>query len=166
MNFTSKTRLRLRSAMWAAGVAGILFAACVFLPWPWTAPWPGTRLDPMTLELFLATAMAAGISGYAIGWRLLDPKALHDAWAGLGWGLLVALLAYPILGLLLGLIVVAVDLFHFLQGDHDWQVTSIRTVVLWAVLLVPFGGVVYTGWITLPVAGTVGYLFGRRYRNR
>ena len=62
----------------------------------------GEWIVPERIPLTLLAILAAGISGYWIGWRLIDPKGDHDSLGALFLGAVICLLSYYLLGVMVG----------------------------------------------------------------
>ena len=156
-----KTKLRLRAAVWAAAIAG----APVFSMFVVRSPWNEHDLGVYMIGFALAIALSAGVSGYIVGWRLLDPNEYHEFDTAMGLGMATALLAYPILGAFLTVAVGFGDLVNTLRGNATWEAASVRGYAF-VLFCGPFVGLVYTGLITLPLAAIAGYFLSRFSRKK
>ena len=94
MNGNARLHLRLRAAGWMAAVAG-LFATAFILYLSYDH-----RLHIESIGLIATATFGAGISGYWIGWRLVDPEEEEDWTSALALGMATGLLAYPLCVLL------------------------------------------------------------------
>ena len=154
--------LRLRAALWCAGVA-IIPAAGYSL---YMSQDGYVNLGTLLLVLLVLPVISAAISGFWIGWRLIDPAAPHDTWGAVRLGLAVALLAYAILVALFLLVISAQRIGYALQSGGALDlVRGLPSALLGYVSLV---GVVLlqTGWFTLPIACVAAYWLSRRYRSK
>ena len=156
-----KTKLRLRAAVWAAAIAGVPVFSVLIIRYP------GNERD-LSVHLFgfaLAIALAAGASGYIVGWRLLDPDEDHEFDTAMGLGMATALFAYPILGAFLTIAVGIGDLVNILRDNATWEAVSVQGYAF-VLFCGPFVGLVYTGLITLPIAAIAGYFLSRYNRRK
>lgn len=160
---TPKLRLRLLAAAWAAAVAGFLWTVYYII-----VALRQEDIDPsftsFVLGVGLATVVAAGISGFAIGWRLFERDKWHDAEGAIACGVGTAALAYPILCTIFGVAFCVWSLIKHAQGDTRWWPFTIYDFGA-VVFAGPFVGIWYTGWITLPMAAAAGYFLSRHYRK-
>ena len=99
---TPRSRVRLYAAAWTAAVAAI--PAYISAG---TGDIAGEWIVPERIPLTLLAILAAGISGYWIGWRLIDPKGDHDSLGALFLGAVICLLSYYLLGVMVGLLQLA-----------------------------------------------------------
>ncbi len=160
---TPKLRLRLLAAVWTAAVAGLLWAAYLtLLIYNWQDL--DTSMLPATIGVGLATVTAAGISGFAVGWRLFERDKWHDAEGAIACGVSTAALAYPILCTIFGIAFFVWSFIRNIQAGAPWGVISIYDFGS-IVFAGPLVGIWYTGWITLPVAAVAGYFLSRHYRK-
>jgi hypothetical protein len=153
--------LRLRAALWCAAVAAIPTVAFLWLisgGLSFRAP----SLPPSTF--FVIPVAAAALSGFWIGWRLLDPTAHHNAVRALLLGAAVWLLAYVLMGGLLLLTVAPQNYVQMVQSGAGARLVATLPGDLLGVLELVGIAIGITGWFTLPIACLAAYLLSRRYR--
>ena len=152
MNCKARLHLQLRAAGWMAAMAG-LFATAFILYLSYDH-----RLHIEAIGLIAAAIVAAGISGYWIGWRLVDPEEEEDWTSAFALGMATGLLAYPLCVLLYmaGPIIVYSITSHALVLDSGFAFVFVFLL---------FGFASSSIWIALPLAGVVGILLGKRYRK-
>jgi hypothetical protein len=159
-------RLRLRAAVWAAAVALIPVILFVRLrPWQWY--FTGDEFY-FQLPWLIAAVVAAAISGFIFGWRLLDAGETHDWRTAAAQSIKVTVWAHGILS-------TAPLLFVLLTASYaaardGLPITEImESINLPALLISPFffwfGSIMIMGWFTLPVGVTAGYLLSKHYRK-
>ncbi len=149
--------LRLRAALWCAAVAGALCIGVLLY----------RHLDLVNNAgwvLVLFSMVPAGVSGWLVGWHLLNPNGHHDPASAIGLGTAVVLLAY-------GVMFVIVPVVAFLSAGHRaWEALqdneAVFALTMFFGLLFPIGAIILTGWITLPIGWIAAYLLSWRYRGR
>ncbi len=161
---TPRSRLRLYAAAWTAAVAAIPAYIAAG-----TAGIADGIIVPGRIPLTLIAIMAAGISGYWIGWRLIDPNGDHDSLGGVFLGAAICLLAYYLLGVL-----VAVP--YTIQTMAAHNTFTLLTLLLAPLaaspvifVSVPYFALVYgipPTWYTFPVACIAGFVLSFCYRRR
>ncbi len=118
----------------------------------------------------LLAILAAGISGYWIGWRLLDPSGDHIILGGVFLGAVICLVAYYLLGVLVGTlhmapkVVTETPSFTF----PDRLILPLLAVGI-CLVNVPFMAIFFgipLTWYTFAVAGTAGFILSFCYRRR
>ncbi len=125
---------------------------------------------PGRIPLTLLALLAAGISGYWIGWRLVDPSMNYN---GLGASLLgsgICLLSYYLLGVMAG----ALYMVEIAVANPTFAIPDLLTVPLIGLAVTFFAapylgmilGIPLTWWYTFPVACIAGFLLSFRYRRR
>ena len=149
--------LRLRAALWCAAVAGALCMGYLLYQHLGI-------LDNAGWILILFGMVPAGISGWLIGWHLLNPHGYHDIASAIGLGTAVVMLAY-------GILLVILPMLAFISaGSSAWAVLqdseAASTYLALFCLLIPAGALILTGWITLPAGWLAAYLLSWRYRGK
>ena len=97
MGKMTKLRLRLHAAGWAAVVTVIPIALFAYVqPWKWY--FSGDEFY-LFLPFFVAAIVAAAVSGFLFGWRLLDAGEAHDWWSAIVIGLKVTFSAHCLLAI-------------------------------------------------------------------
>ncbi len=159
---TPRSRVRLYAAAWTATVA-------VIPAYIAAGPVAGMDIVPERIPLTLLAILAAGISGYWIGWRLIDPNGDHDILGSLCLGAVICLLAYYLLGVLVG----AQGMLPKVLTETPFTFPDLLVLPLLAVGIclvnVPFMALVYgipPTWYTFAVAGIAGFILSFCYRRR
>ena len=162
---TPRWRVRLFAAAWVAVVAAVP---------AYIAADQAAGLDnflPDRLTITLVAIVAAALSGYWIGWRLINPKASHSWGNALLLSALIWILAYYLLAVLLAAplgISLAVETIAD-PPPTIWEALIVLLLNVPGITIVvypPLGlyfGILMTGWYTLPVALIAGYILSRRY---
>lgn len=158
-------RLRLRAAAWAAAVALIPVILFVRLrPWQWY--FTGDEFY-FQLPWLIAAVVAAAISCFLFGWRLLNAGEAHDWRSAVVIGLNVTLGAHCLLAIApapVGLFILPAWLA---QEGVTWE--QLLEEFLKAVLVFPFFvifiSLMFIGWATIPIGMAAGYLLSKRYRK-
>jgi hypothetical protein len=161
---TPRSRLRLYAAAWTAAVAAIPAYIAAG-----TGNIAGEWIVPERIPLTLLAILAAGISGYWIGWRLIDPNGDHDSLGALFLGAVICLLAYYLLGVMvgaLGMVPKVVTDLAFIFPDTLF----VLLLALGAILVnAPFLAIVYgipPTWYTFLIACIAGFVLSFCYRRR
>ena len=162
---TPRSRVRLYAAAWTAAVAAIPAYIAAG-----TGNIAGEWIVPERIPFTLLAILAAGISGYWIGWRMIDPNGDHDSLGALFLGAAICLLSYYLLGVLvggLGMIPIVVTKTSFTLPD----LLTVPLLALGATLVnAPYMGLVFgipaTGWYTFPVACIAAFVLSFCYRRR
>lgn len=161
-----KLRLRLHAAGWVA-LAGAV--CCAVFAFAYLRHLSDSPL--FMLGLSLAAALAAGISGFLVGWHLFAPDEHHEADDAIGLGLGTVTLAYP---LLFTVLAVAAYIWNRVSpvNGWDWEAAPIARYMstlssdpLLSIIVLSWIAMMYTSWITLPMGGVAGYFVSRRYRK-
>ena len=159
---TPRTRLRLYAAAWTAAVAAVPAYIAAGLV-------AGEDIVPERIPLTLLAILAAGISGYWIGWRLIDPNGDHFILGGVFLGAVICLLAYYLLGVMVG----ALDMVPKVVTETPFTFPDVVVLPLLAVgiclINVPFMAIVFgvpPTWYTFAVAGIAGFILSFCYRRR
>ncbi len=161
---TPRSRVRLYAAAWTAAVAAIPAYVAAG-----TGSTVGAEIVPERIPLTLLAVLAAGISGYWIGWRLIDPNGDHDSLGALFLGAVICLLSYYLLGVMVG----ALDIVPKIVTDTPLTFPDLLTgplVDLGNIFVsVPFFAIIYGipfTWYTFPVACIAGFVLSFCYRRR
>lgn len=161
---TPRWRVRLVAAGWTAAVA-------VVPAYIAAGATSGTdKMVPGRFLLALLGVIAAGLSGYWVGWRLFNPRTEHSWDLALYTSAFVWFLAYYLLAMILSARFYVLELLANMGQmplENPWYVPL--GFLGWTFLMLPMYGVAFgiimTGWYTLPVALLAGYLLSRRYRR-
>jgi hypothetical protein len=161
---TPRSRVRLYAAAWTAAVAAIPAYIAAG-----TASMAGTGVVPERIPLTLLAILAAGISGYWIGWRLIDPNGDHIILGSVFLGAVICLFAYYLLGVMVG----AQYMVPKVVADTTFTFPDLLTVPLQGLAsifgLIPFMAIVLCippTWYTFAVAGIAGFVLSFCYRRR
>lgn len=161
---TPRSRVRLVAAAWTAAVAAIPAYIAAG-----TGTIAGEWIVPERIPLTLLAILAAGISGYWIGWRLIDPNGDHDSFGALFLGAAICLLSYYLLGVMVGLqymvpLIITTTAFTF-PGLLEAAI-GIAACFVNAPAFALYFGIGLTGWYTFPVACIAAFVLSFRYRRR
>jgi hypothetical protein len=166
---TPRSRVRLYAAAWTAAVAAVPAYIAAG-----TGTFAGEWIVPERLPLTLLAILAAGISGYWIGWRLIDPNGRHDSLGALFLGAVACLLSYYLLGLMVAVLGIVPKIAANIAATPQGPLINLLAYLLLGLgavfvnvpLLALYFGIQFTGWYTLPVACIAGFLLSFRYRRR
>jgi hypothetical protein len=159
-----RSRVRLYAAAWTAAVAAIP---------AYIAAGTGGIADvfivPGRIPLTLVAILAASISGYWIGWRLIDPTGDHDSPGALFLGAAICLLSYYLLGVL----VAVPETVQTMAAHNTFTPLALLIAPLaaspWILVGAPYFALVYgipPTWYTFPVACIAGFVLSFCYRRR
>ena len=159
---TPRSRLRLYAAAWTAALAAVpAYIAAGMVA--------GEYIVPERIPLTLLAILAAGISGYWIGWRLIDPNGDHFILGGVSLGAVICLFAYYLLGVMVG----ALDKVPEIVTETPFTFPELLTIPLQGVLatffVAPYVAIVLgipATWYTFAVAGIAGFILSFCYRTR
>jgi hypothetical protein len=129
-------------------LAGIWFAVAGFIPVAFYLSLLGksdrTQFDTELLLIIGIPVLMAGISGFSLGYGILDPGEIKSSGQAMVRGLLVALLAY------LFFFIASALILALMNNDEP------RFVIGWAVVFVY--GFLYVGWLIATVGLFAGLL--------
>jgi hypothetical protein len=161
---TPRSRLRLYAAAWTAAVAAIPAYIAAG-----TGSMLGAEIVPERLPLTLLAILAAGISGYWIGWRLIDPNGDCDSLVAPFLGAAICLLAYYLLGVL----VAVPETVQTMAAHNTFTPLFLLLAPLaaspWIFVGAPYFVLRYgipLTWYTFPVACIAGFVLSFCYRRR
>ena len=159
---TPRSRLRLYAAAWTAALAAVPAYIAAGLV-------AGEYIVPERIPLTLLAILAAGISGYWIGWRLIDPNGDHFILGGVSLGAVICLFAYYLLGVMVG----ALGMVPKIVANITFTFPDLLTVPLQALgatlFFAPYVAIVLgipPTWYTFAVAGVAGFILSFCYRTR
>lgn len=165
MDGWAKSRLRLIAAGCMAGAMG---APVALLFWYLDASNQAyTDVNPSSsvTTYMLPAIIGAGISGYILGWRLVNPATYHDGWHAAVVGVRIWLLACAAMCVMLMLTWLARPHLMIWYDSPADPVQDIRTIVSGSLLTVLLW-IALTGWLTLPAACITSYLLSSHYGKK
>lgn len=162
-NTKASLQLRLRAAFWTAVVASIAITPPV-LYLSYRSAYGD--LPFVVIAFILMPVVAAGISGYLAGGRLVDSEEIHDPRDAIGLGLAIGLLAHAILGGLYLLATLGITIIQYIRAGLVSELLQTIPLLLLMSLMGTVGGIWIVGWFTLPVACIAAYWLSRRYRKK
>jgi hypothetical protein len=161
---TPRSRLRLYAAAWTAAVAAIPAYIAAG-----TGSTVGAEIVPERIPLTLLAILAAGISGYWIGWRPNDPNGDHFILSGVFLGAVICLLAYY----LLAVMGAVPETIQTMAAHTTFTLSDLLLAPLaaspWIFVGAPYFALVYgipPTWYTFPVACIAGFVLSFCYRRR
>ena len=161
---TPRLRLRLYAGAWTAAVAAVPAYIAAG-----TEGIADVFIVPGRIPLTLIAILAAGISGYWIGWRLIDPNGGHIILGGVFLGAAICLLAYYLLGVMAG----ALYIVQIVVANIDFAFPDLLIVPLIGLaatfVSAPYFVVLYDippTWYTFPVACIAAFVLSFCYRRR
>ncbi len=165
MGKMTKLRLRLRAAGWAAVVTGIPIALFTYVqPWKWY--FSGDEFY-LFLPFFVAAIVAAAVSGFLFGWRLLDGGESHDRRSAVIISLKIILWAHCFLAIAPAPVGLLIFPAWLAQAGMTWEQRLeefLKGVLIFPITLF-FFSLMFIGWATLPIGVTAGYLLSKHYRK-
>lgn len=149
-------RLRLRAAAWASLVAVVIVGIGTLVV-------AFGDFDTAVISIIVSAVISAGVSGYIIGWHLLNPEEQHNALNAMLWGWAVAGLAYPIFAVIWAFAEQIRNTILYAQlGIGSPEPGYIILTLIVALLFGPF----FSGWYIVPIAGIVAIPISWRYRQK
>lgn len=162
MDGWAKSRLRLIAAGCMIGAMG---APVALLFWYLNASnpaYPGISTASLATTYMLPAIVGVAISGYILGWRLVNPAAYHEGWLAAVMGVRIWLLACAVMCVILMLMWLAQPHLMIWYDSPAGTVRDIRTIVSGSLLTVLLW-IALTGWITLPAACVASYFLSSHY---